>query len=97
MPDQRQFSDADVEQNVFTVQTRSINSVRLTDEQTVTLRVRDNNYIRFQLDNGADCNVLPIHVYKAATGDHQLARVKPSSVCLVGFGKKMSDLWGRCS
>ena len=86
--DQRQFSDTELEQNVFTVQSRSINSVRLTDEQTVTLRVRENHYIRFQLDNGADCNVLPVHVYKAATGDHQLVNVKPSSVCLVGFGRK---------
>ena len=62
--------------------------MNLTDEQTVTLRVRDKHYIRFQLDSGADCNALPVHVYKAATGGQQLQKVKSSAVGLSGFGKQ---------
>ena len=62
--------------------------MNLTDEQTVTLRVRDKHYIRFQLNSGADCNVLPVHVYKAATGDQQLQKVESSAVSLSGFGKQ---------
>ena len=41
----------------------------------MTLKVRERHYIRFQLDSGADCNVMPIHAYMAATGDEQLLKV----------------------
>ena len=64
-----------------------ISSIKLRDEQTVSLKIRPKCYIRFQIDNGADCNVLPLHVYKAATGDHYLKNVIPSKTIVYVHGQ----------
>ena len=87
-PQELQLNGKEREKNVFTVQVKQINSVNLTDEQTVTLRVREKHYIRFQLNSGADCNVLLVHVYKVVTSDQHLQKVKSSAVSLSGFGKQ---------
>ena len=47
------------------------------DSSLVTLKVLTGNFIRFEIDTGARCNVLPIHTYKKATGDFDLKHVKP--------------------
>ena len=41
----------------------------LYDSQCVTLKLDSGNYIRFQIDSGAQCNVLPLNMYKRATKD----------------------------
>ena len=66
---------------------RNVAPVKLSDDQTVTLKVRERHDIRFQLDSGADCNVMPIHVYMVATSDDQLIKVKSSLVHLLGYGQ----------
>ena len=35
-----------------------------SDSSLVTLKVPSGNFIRFEIDTGARCNVLPIHIYK---------------------------------
>ena len=67
---------------------QQVAQINLSDEQMITLKVRDHHYIRFQIDSGADCNVLPLHVYKAVTGDEPLNRVEPLRVQLMGFGQR---------
>ena len=47
----------------------------LDDSQFVTLRLESGSYIRFQVDTGAQCNVIPVDVYKKATRDTSLAKV----------------------
>ena len=48
------------------------------DSQCVTLKlVESGNFLRFQVDTGAQCNVVPLDLYKKATKDHSLAQVKP--------------------
>ena len=42
------------------------------DSNLVTLKVSSGNFIRFEIDTGARCNVLPVHIYKKATGDFDL-------------------------
>ena len=37
------------------------------DSQLVTLKLESGNYVRFQPDTGAQCNVVPLHLYKKAT------------------------------
>ena len=37
--------------------------VQLDDTQLVTLKFESGNYIRLQVDAGAQCNVLPLAVY----------------------------------
>ena len=39
---------------------------RLDAIQQVTLRVESGKFIRFQPDTGAQCNVLPVDIYKKA-------------------------------
>ena len=72
--------------NVFGV--LQVSAIHLRPEQTITLQLSSKNAIRFQIDNGADCNVLPLHVYRSATGDHELQKVKPSTTTLWAFGQK---------
>ena len=40
--------------------------VTLDDSQFVTLRLKSGNHIRFQVDTGAQCNIVPLEVYKKA-------------------------------
>ena len=35
----------------------------LDDSQLVTLRLQSSSYVRFQVDTGAQCNVLPLRTY----------------------------------
>ena len=65
---------------------RSVSSV-LRAEQTVTLDISRTAAIRFQIDTGADVNVLPLHVYKNATRDVHLKNVQRSYTRLQGYGK----------
>ena len=39
----------------------------LDDSQFVTLRIKTGGFIRFQVDTGAQCNVLPLDTYKEVT------------------------------
>ena len=83
----------DPELQVFTV--RTVSSIKLNEEQTVTLKIREKCYIRFQIDCGADCNVLPVHVYKAATGDKEMKNISPSDTTLYVYGQIGTKSAGR--
>lgn len=53
------------------------------DSSLVTLRVPSGNFIRFEIDTRARCNVLPVHIYKKATGDCDLKRVTPAKSSII--------------
>ena len=53
-------------------------AVELDNSQLVTLRLESANYIRFQADTGAQCNVILLEMYKQATSDFSLTQVSPS-------------------
>ena len=54
-----------------------VSAVDMDDSQFVTLKLEFGNYLRFQVDTGAQCNVLPLQLYKQATRDIKLANVTP--------------------
>lgn len=54
-----------------------ISAIELDDSQLVTLKLSSGNYLRFQPDTGAQCNVIPVKLYKKATKDYKLERVTP--------------------
>ena len=58
------FKD-ELSDEVFGVQ--EISAVTLDDSQLVTLNLESGNYFRFQPNTGAQCNVVPLHLYKKAT------------------------------
>ena len=56
---------------------------------TEALINNNNNNIRFQIDNGSSVNIVPLHIYKKASGDMNLERLKPSntqSITVYGNG-----------
>ncbi len=69
-----QVVDADTDE-VFPVE---VSTVDLDKSQFVTLKLESGNYLRFQVDTGAECNVIPLALYKKATKDFKLAHVTPS-------------------
>lgn len=83
----------DGDSEVYTV--RTVSSVRLKEEQTVTLKTGPKCYIKFQIDSGADCNVLPLHIYTAALKDFKLQKVQHSSTVMYGYGQKGNHSKGR--
>ena len=58
------FED-ELSDEVFGVQ--EISAVTLDDSQLVTLNLESGNYFRFQPNTRAQCNVVPLHLYKKAT------------------------------
>ena len=56
------------------------------NSQLVTLKLESGNYLRFQADTGAQCNVVPLDLYKKATKDYQLAIVVPTTPKITAYG-----------
>ena len=67
-------------------QTEEVSAIKLDDSQLVTLKLESGSFIRFQPDTGAQCNVIPLHIYKKASKDGQLGKVKPLKTALVAYG-----------
>ena len=63
-----------------------VSPVQLDDIQLVTLKLESGNYICFQADTGAQCNVIPLAVYKKATGDYKLSHVMPTQTAITVYG-----------
>ena len=61
-------------------------AVALDDAQLVTLRLESGKYVRFQPDTGAQCNVLPVDLYRKATGDHKLTKAIPINMKITAYG-----------
>ena len=52
----------------------------------MTLRLESGSYIRFQVDTGAQCNVVRPNTYKKATGDMNVSKVSPTQTQLTAYG-----------
>ena len=61
-------------------------AVSLDDSQLVTLKLDSGNYLRFQPDTGAQCNVIPVNLYKKAAKDHKPAHVQSINSAIVAYG-----------
>ena len=56
------------------------------DSQFVTLKLESGNFLRFQVETGVQCNVVPLDLYKKATKDHHLTSVMPSKHTITAYG-----------
>ena len=72
--------EEDESSEVFLVKTE------LDDSQCVTLKLESGNYLRFQVDTGAQCNVVPLVLYKKATRDYCLKKVTPAKQNITAYG-----------
>ena len=61
---------------------------RLSPDQLVTVQVAEGNFVLFQPDTEAQCNVLLLQVYEGAIGDTKLEAVDRSRQysTLVAYG-----------
>ena len=58
----------------------------LDDSQCVTLRLDSGCYVHFQVDNGSQCNVIPLDIInKKATGDASLTKITPSHTKVAAY------------
>lgn len=58
-----------------------------SDSSLATLKASSGNFICFEIDTGAQCKVLPIHIFKKATGDCDLKRVTPTKSSIVSYNE----------
>ena len=65
---------------------KEIAAITLDDSQLVTLKLESGNYLRFQPDTGAQCNVIPLHLYKKTTKDVDLCNVTPVNMAIISYG-----------
>ena len=63
-----------------------ITALDLDDSQCVTVKLESGNHIHFQADTGAQCNVLPLAIYKKATRDVTLSNVIPTNTQIRAYG-----------
>ena len=69
----KQHEDIDSEESYVYV-ISDIYSITLDDSELVTLKlVNSGSFLRFQPDTGAQCNVIPMHLYKQACTDEDLS------------------------
>ncbi|PFX31634.1 Retrovirus-related Pol polyprotein from transposon 17.6 [Stylophora pistillata] len=87
------FSENGSLDEVFGVE--EISAVTLDDPQLLTLKLESGNYLRFQPDTGAQCNVVPLHLYKKATRDFNLINVTPVSTAIISYGGTWIPILGR--
>lgn len=67
----------------------------LEDVQVVTLNVESSKALRFQVDTGAQCNVIPEALYKKATSDYKLKQVTPSDNTTTAYEETTLPVVGR--
>ena len=87
------YLEAEFSDEVFGVQ--EISAVTLDDSQLVTLQLESGNYLHFQPDIGAQCNVVPLHLYKKATNDFDLLNMAPVSTAVISYGGTSIPILGR--
>ncbi|EDO38408.1 predicted protein [Nematostella vectensis] len=63
-----------------------IAAVTLDDSQLLALKLDSGNYLRFQPDTGAQCNVIPVHLFKQASTDVGLINVQPVKSSISAYG-----------
>ena len=72
-----------------------ISAVNIDDAQLATVKLSNGNFLRFQADTGAQCNVLPSELYKKATKDHELIHVTPVQKKITAYGGTEIPVVGR--
>ena len=53
------------------------------DSQLATLKLESGYYLWIQPDTGAQCNVVPLHLYKKATQDFDLRNLTPVNTAII--------------
>ena len=72
-----------------------ISAVTLDDSQLVTLKlVNSGSFLRFQPDTGAQCHIIPVHLYKQACNDEHLSNVRTVKSTISAYGSSRLPVVG---
>ena len=52
----------------------------------VTVQLSSGNYLRFQVDTGAQCNVIQVKLYQKASQNSMLINVNPTKSSITSYG-----------
>ena len=63
-----------------------VTRVGLDDSQLVTVQLKSGCYLRFQVDTGPQCNVLPLMLHQKATKDYDLTQMNPVKSNIIAYG-----------
>ena len=93
---------SDIDENLSLQQTEStltleIRAVSAQDSGKLFahLLLGSDHLQRFQLDTGATANIIPQHVYKKASSDQHMRKLKPCDISLVMFNKSTTKVTGK--
>ena len=75
-----------IEDDIEEVFLAEVSPVRLDDSQMVTFQLESGCYLRFQVDTGAQCNVLPVVLYKKTTKDYNSAKIAQGKSHITAYG-----------
>ena len=81
-PSVKAILDEDVDE-VFPA---DVAAVHLDDSNFVTLKLNSGNFMCFQVDTGAQCNMIPLDLYKQATLDSSLQKVRAIQSQITAYG-----------
>ena len=90
----KEYGEDQVMEEVYTSGRREGHPRILDPSEQVTLNVESGSLIRFQPDTGAQCSVLPVHIYKNPTGDDTLAIVTTHKSTIVVYAGSTLDVIG---
>lgn len=77
-------SQSQPEKASWQAQVKVIATTILDDSQLITLKLESGKCLRFHPNTGAQCNVIPLHLFKKASKDHKLKQVKITSAQWLG-------------
>ena len=79
---QVQVIDEDDPDEVFSTQ---ISAVKQDDSQLVMLKLESENFVRFHVNTGAQCNVIPVALYQMASGDFKMTQMIPARTTITAY------------
>ena len=62
-----------------------VSASQSSDSNLVTLKVASGNFIHCEVNTGARCSVLLVHIYKKVTGNYCLENVNPVKSSIVSY------------
>ena len=90
---EQEFGPGEESDKIYVVS--DIAAVTLDNAQLVSLRLESGNYLRFQPDTGAQCNVIPVQLYKKAANNSDLKQVNPATSVISAYGGSQLPVVGQ--
>ena len=72
-----------------------VSTVYLDDLHYIMFKLESGNYLRFQVDTGAQYNIIPLSLHKKATKDCNLAHVIPADTIITTYGRNTLSVVGK--